>query len=257
MKIDLLCSGSKGNSCLVRSDTTSILIDCGPTTKRYQVNALQECGVSIDNLDALLITHTHSDHIRQLKHFQKVPVYTCNNLVPKDTKGNPIEMDLHMVRWFEPFEVGDFSILPLPLSHDSGPTMGFVISCQEEKLVYITDTGYISQSVLEKIKNADHYIMESNHNIEMLMHTDRPMSLKQRITSDLGHLCNEDASLILARSIGSRTKNIVLAHLSEEANTPALALNCLYETFDAHHLDWKGIHIEAALQFERLHIENN
>lgn len=249
MRIDLLCSGSKGNACLVRAGQTAILIDCGPSTKRYMFASMEQCGCALEDLDAVLITHSHSDHIRQLRHFASLPVYACCSLNIKAPKGGPVPLDLHSIEPPEQFSIGALNILALPTSHDSGPSMGFVIDDGTHKLVYITDTGYIPAGLLPDLADADYYVFESNHDLEMLDRTERPMWLKQRIASDTGHLCNEDAARILARCVTARTKNIVLAHLSEEANTPDRALKALYERLEYSHIPIDHLRIEAAGQF--------
>lgn len=256
MEIDLLCSGSKGNSCLVRSEHASILIDCGPTTKRYLMSALDETGQDPHTLDALFITHSHSDHIRQLRHLADLPVYACCSLRVKNPKGEEVPLDLHPVKFYQKIQIQDLEITPLPLSHDAGPTMGFVIECGREKLVYITDTGYINASLMPWLKDADYYVFESNHDVHQLMSTNRPLWLKQRILSDEGHLCNEEAALILSRCITSRTRKVVLAHLSEEANTPGLALDAMHQRLQAEGLSFPQLKIEAACQFEILHVSD-
>ena len=115
----------------------------------------------------------------------------------------------------------------LPLSHDAAHTVGYVIEAGGEKLVYITDTGYIRNDVKERIVNADYYIFESNHDIEMLMQTNRPVYIKQRIINDSGHLNNEDSARVLSEVIGERTREIVQAHISQEGNTRAQAYGVL------------------------------
>ena len=102
---------------------------------------------------------------------------------------------------------------------------GYLFEADGEKLAYLTDTGYVSKLNLQMMKNLDYYIIESNHDVEMLMKTSRPFATKSRIYSDQGHLCNEDCARALSLMIGDRTKEITLAHLSEEANTPEKALS--------------------------------
>lgn len=253
MRVDLLCSGSKGNACLVRHNNTEILIDCGPPSWRYLKNAMDDAGVSPDDLDALLITHSHSDHIRQLSHFTGLPVYACCALHPKNYKKQPVTLDLRQVLPPVRFQVGDLKILALPTSHDSGPSMGFVIESEHEKLVYMTDTGYVPEALFGDLSDADYYIFESNHDLEKLNQTDRPFALKMRIASDTGHLCNQDSARILCSCMTRRTRHIVLAHLSEEANTPELALGALFERLEYAHVHHDQLVIEAAKQFEPLH----
>lgn len=253
MRVDLLCSGSKGNSCLVRTGSTSILIDCGPSTKKYMRNSLAQAGQDIEQIAALLITHSHSDHIRQLAMFAHTEIYACCPLKARDSRRNEVPLHLHPIQCPAIFTIGDLRIQAIATSHDSGPSMGFVIDDSHEKLVYITDTGYLPAEVFPLLAGADYYIFESNHDLEMLEATNRPFWLKQRIASDTGHLCNEDCARLLARLITPKTRHIVLAHLSEEANTPQKALDALKARLYTLSFDTSRLVIEAAGQWEPLH----
>ena len=136
-------------------------------------------------------------------------------------------------------------------------TVGFVIEDQKEKLVYITDTGYLPNHEKVYLENADHYIFESNHDLGMLMKTSRPMFVKQRILSDSGHLSNEDSSMNLTSLINDHTKTILLAHISQEANDPERALDVLKNTFLKKDMPYRGLRIEAAQQFSITSILND
>ena len=128
------------------------------------------------------------------------------------------------MRPLQEFHVKSLTVTPIALSHDALNTTGYIFDNGSEKLVYVTDTGYVNQRYYPLMNNADYIIMESNHDVEMLMHTHRPQFLKQRICSDQGHLCNEDCAAVLCDIVGRNTKMIVLAHLSQEANTRQRAL---------------------------------
>ena len=134
-------------------------------------------------------------------------------------------------------------ITPLPLSHDATSPLGFVIKGKDETILYMTDTGYVSQKNMEYIKNLDYYIFESNHDIEMLMNTRRPLFLKNRIFGDKGHLNNEYSAHVMAQVIGENTKEICLAHLSQEANTKEMALDTYQRVFDEEHIYFDNIKI--------------
>lgn len=214
LKFHILASGSKGNSTIIQTENTTILLDCG-YLKRYLTKAFED--LNITTFDALLITHSHSDHIQQLKSFQHLPIYTAQNL----------DVDIeYQCEMFDEFFINDLKITVLPLSHDCENTIGFLFEHGEESLVYICDTGYVSNQVQNAIKNKTYYVMESNHDLEMLMNSKRPLYLKQRIASDTGHLCNEDCAQILANCIGEKTKAVYLGHISDETNTRQKA----YET---------------------------
>ena len=214
MRIDLLCSGSKGNSCLIRHEDTQLLIDCG-STKKYLMESFKKVGACVDDTNGVLISHAHSDHVSQLKHFKHLDVYSYCDL--KDA------LDKHDVVPNQKLIIKDLSIQFLGLSHDSPHTIGFVVESDKEKLVYVTDTGYVPNQIKPYIANADHYIFESNHDVDRLMHT--------------------------------KTKNIVLAHLSEEANTQDLALDTFSNVLLRKDLHPSGIDVRAAKQFEVLTID--
>jgi len=223
MKYSVLASGSAGNSTLIETEQTKILIDCG-TRKKYLTQSLHNCGVKYSDIDAVFITHEHIDHIRLLNLFENHQVYAPH---PMNDLQNIVCIPVHQA-----MIIKDLTIMAIPLSHDSTQTYGYIITQNEEKLVYITDTGYLNQSVLEYIKGADVYIFESNHDVDRLMQTSRPHSTKRRIISEEGHLSNADSAYYLSMIVSENTKDIILAHLSQEANTERLALTCLVETLE-------------------------
>lgn len=214
MRVDLLASGSKGNCCIVRDGTTCIMIDCG-TTRKYLKGAMEKAGVHHDDIDALLITHDHTDHISQLKLFADLPVYSPVELM---------ETDVFAVRPMRSFYIETLKITPLALSHDAPHTTGYILENGQEKLVYITDTGYVNEKYFPLLKDADTIVMESNHDVQMLMHTSRPQYVKARIYSDEGHLNNEECAEVLDHIVTGKTKMIFLAHISQQGNTREKAL---------------------------------
>lgn len=224
MNYALLCSGSKGNSFLIQDENTFLLIDCG-RTQRYLKTCLETLEVKPEDIDAILITHNHSDHISSIKMFEGYRIYS------------PIELpgvSSTFIQPQKPFAVGHLTITPVALSHDAPNTVGYVIESAFEKLVYITDTGYVASKYLPLLKGADYIVLESNHDVSMLMESNRPMYLKQRIASDSGHLCNEDCAGILNQIVTRKTKGIILAHLSEECNKRELALETSRSVLEKH-----------------------
>lgn len=219
MKYYALASGSKGNCFVVQDEDVTLMIDCGASSKKYIFDALHKINVAYSDIDALLVTHSHKDHIGQLKYFIDKDIYSFCSL---DKIYNQIYIEpLHS------FMIKNLKITPIPLSHDCENTVGFVIDNGLEKLVYITDTGYIKTDLIGLIYNPDYIIIESNHDLSMLMSTNRPMFLKQRIAGDSGHLNNEDCASTLSFIVSSKTSEICLAHISEEANTKELAMNAV------------------------------
>lgn len=239
IKFALLASGSKGNCCLIKNETTEIIIDCG-ATKRYLNGCFEQLQYDYHKADALLITHTHKDHVAQLNMFKELPTFSCAALDKEDA---------HRIHPYDQLRIGDMNITVLPMSHDCEGTVGYVIETIDQKMVYITDTGYIREDVKAYIENADYYVFESNHDIEMLMQTNRPVYVKQRIINDYGHLCNDDSANVLTQVIGDKTKEIILAHISQEGNHRQLAADTLIDKIKNKNLPANGVAIHAAEQF--------
>jgi len=219
MKIVVLASGSKGNSTYIEHKNTKILIDLG-VSSTYVESKLRNINVDPKDINLILITHTHSDHILGLKNFVKkydTTVLISPNM-EEQLKDNIKKTNI--IHFKKEMDLGDISIKILKNSHDF-ESYGFVIN---DRLVYITDTGYINTKHFKLIENKEVYIMESNHDVEMLMNGKYPHYLKQRILSDKGHLSNEACSYYLSKVIGNNTKYIILAHLSEENNAEEKAL---------------------------------
>jgi phosphoribosyl 1,2-cyclic phosphodiesterase len=235
MKVRVIGSGSRGNATIVETASCVILIDAGLTYK----NISERLGGKVPNIDIVVITHTHKDHIGGLKSvLKKNPiVYTMadlKNLVSYDKINNERQ-----------FSIGDTSLKLFDLSHDSY-CCGMIISDGDKELVYITDTGYINKNVLKEIVNKDIYIMESNHDVDMLRHSSKPFYLQMRILSDEGHLSNEQALTYLKGLVGSRTKYVILTHLSLENNDSKLVYDIMRDGLD------DDIEVLVAKQFEAL-----
>ena len=215
-------SGSKGNATLLFDEETLIQIDMGLPMRRITA-ALESIKKNKSDLQGILITHEHTDHIKNLSMYKgKVPIYA--------SKGTIDYFD-HEVVPFDSFEIGTLSVIPFMTSHDAANPVGYVIISGKTKLVYLTDSGYVPEESLDYLKDADYYIMESNHDLKMLMKSNRPAVLKRRIKGDEGHLSNVDSAIYLSELVGPKTKEIYLAHLSEECNLPELALEAYRKTF--------------------------
>ena len=225
MKIITLASGSKGNTSYIEVGNTRFLIDIG-ITYRHLLERLEEIGKSIDDIDALLITHTHSDHIKGLKVFVKhnnVPVYIREEMYKELKEILPKEK---IELYSDKMHFKDVTIDLVHTSHDAPGSVGFLIN---NSLVYITDTGYINEKYYDLLSNREIYYIESNHDEQMLLTGPYPHYLKQRILSDKGHLSNGATASYLEKFIGSNTKYIILAHISETNNTKELALETTKE----------------------------
>ncbi len=237
MKFIILASGSKGNSTLIISNNQELLlIDAGISYKEIK-EKIARYGYDVNDVKHVLITHEHDDHIKSINSFSNAKIYSLNDINAANTS----------LEKFKDNIINGFNVVAIPLSHDV-KCCGYVVSDEKEKLVYITDTGYVNYKNIQYITNADYYIFESNHNIPLLMETKRPFFIKSRILGDEGHLSNEVASDTLCDIIGDKTKQIYLAHLSQEANTKEMAINTLYSKAKERDIDLKNIFINAADQ---------
>lgn len=243
MKILVVRSGSKGNATIVEHEGCVLLIDMGTSLTAVR-DALASINMNLMNINALLVTHSHSDHTSGIRYLDPLPIY-CS----EGTYKSKIH-DVNLVKPYEQFAIGAFKITPVEASHDAPNSLGYLIETNNEKLAYITDTGYIVERTLELFKNCDYYVFESNHDRKMLLQTNRPPMLKARIMSDTGHLDNVDSANWMVQLVGERTKEIILAHLSEEANTPEKALETYARIFRKHKIRRSDIYIHCASQHE-------
>ena len=239
----IIASGSKGNATIVVSNKSVLLIDMGITLKRLE-EGLKEINLSLKDITGALFTHNHTDHISGIKFISPKIMYALEGTLPSSLP--------NVVNLYEPFLIGDFTITPFKTSHDAINPCGYLIKDAEESLVYMTDTGVFIEDNLPLVKNPTYLIIESNHDIKMLLATNRTFELKNRILSEYGHLCNEDSAIAAISIIGDKTKEITLAHLSEEANTPETALEAYEKIFAHFHINKDKYLIRCANQWVSL-----
>lgn len=249
MKICVLASGSKGNCTYFETDGVKCLIDVGPSCL-YVERSLKSIGVNPSEIGYVFITHTHSDHVGGLKIFLK--------------KYNPIvvfteKMDEELGLLIDDYvyiennmNVSDLYVDVIKTSHDADDSNGYIFRNLDKSFVYVTDTGYINVRNFDKLSGHNLYIMESNHDVQKLMDGRYPYHLKQRILGDKGHLSNKDSAYYLTKFVSSDTSLVILAHLSEENNTPDLALSSFYDAFDKCDKDVPDVLV--AKQRERLDV---
>ena len=238
--VSVLASGSKGNSTLITTDRVKILIDAGKNQK-YLETALNQINLSLKDIDYILITHTHADHTSALKTIVKShkPTIVLTELMYQDL--DYLKNYENILLLTDNLELEDLVIENIKTSHDTSDSRGYIVTQGNSSVVQITDTGYLNQKYFKKLQNKTIYIFESNHNIEMLMHGRYPKWLKARVSSDVGHLSNESSAFYLTKLIGENTKEIILAHLSEENNTPELALETLNNEFAENNIKFNNI----------------
>ena len=238
MKVCVLSSGSKGNSTYVETKNHKILIDIG-TSSLYVEKALKEIDINPSDIDVVLITHSHVDHISGLKVFCKKynPTVYISPITLKESN-----LDLNNTKDVDDIDLEE--VKSVKLSHDVGDIRGYIIEDGKASMVYITDTGYIREKDFDTLKNKTLYVFESNHDVEKLMdNPNYPHHVKIRILSDKGHLSNIDSSKYMSKFIGNNTKYVVLSHLSEQNNTEDLALNTLREVLDEKKINFSNISI--------------
>ena len=227
--ITALYSGSKGNSVLIESENAKILIDAGKSA-RSLCTSLDALGVDIDEIDAIFITHEHRDHISALEILlknHKIPVHivgaSARKLLLKGLSAYEELICTHPPVFT--VEIGNMQIKSFPTPHDSEFSVGYTIKIGEKTIGYATDIGYITSEIKNALCGCESVVLECNHDEEMLMNGPYPYDLKLRIRSNKGHLSNADCAAFASELCFVGTKNILLAHLSEENNDPALAFD--------------------------------
>lgn len=239
MRIATLASGSTGNSTVYEYNNTRILVDAGIVSKNIE-EKLQDLNIDPSTINAILITHTHIDHIKGLKVFVKK--YKPVVFMSKEMKKDLDYIDDYVI-YEDENKIGDFEVEVFKTSHDTY-SVGFIIKAGTTEIVHITDTGYLNKRYYQKLSNKDIYVFESNHDVELLENGKYPYHLKQRILSDYGHLSNKDASYYLSKYlIGPKTKQVILIHLSKENNTEELAIKTLQDSLKKENIDFKNIKV--------------
>jgi len=225
MQVHVLASGSTGNAILLDFKHTKILVDAGISTRRIK-NSLEELGMSIEELDGVVITHEHRDHVSGLATMTKkynTPIYAsmntwgamyCRDLIP--------EACCRILT--KSFEIGEVKVEPFSISHDAADPVGFQFFNEQLKCSVVTDLGIVTEEVKQAIALSDILILESNHDIEMLEKGPYPWHLKKRIRGNRGHLSNYDAGWTLARLERKPSMQVFLAHMSQKNNDPELAM---------------------------------
>lgn len=244
MKLCVLASGSKGNSTYIESSNSKILIDIGMSCL-YIEKSLDSIGARARDIQGILITHTHSDHINGLRVFLK-KYHTTLYITEKiyNELSSQVEIENYVLIDKE-FTIGNMNIEVIKTSHDAEDSNGYIIHDESSSLVYITDTGYINRKYHEKLSNKNYYVIESNHDVELLMNGSYPYHLKQRILGDRGHLSNKSCADYMAKFIGDNTKGVILIHLSEENNRKEIAYSTLTDMLKENNKDVENIIISA------------
>jgi phosphoribosyl 1,2-cyclic phosphodiesterase len=231
MKISVLASGSSGNSTFIESKDANILVDAGISGKAA-VNRLSSLGKDVSEIDAVLITHEHSDHIKGAERLNKkfrIPVYI--NKATYEFSNLSLEKPVFFSNG-TPFEFNNLIISPFSTNHDAADPCGFKIRENETVAGVVTDFGKANAAVKQLANEADALVLETNHDIDMLISGPYPEHLKHRILGDKGHLSNADAGLLIKNNASEKLKMVFLAHLSKHNNTEDLAMNTFTKLTD-------------------------
>jgi phosphoribosyl 1,2-cyclic phosphodiesterase len=239
LEVTSIGSGSSGNALLLRTAGAVLLVDCGVGIRRL-LRAFDAIGLSMADVDALLISHEHSDHIRELPRFlvQGTPVLS--------TRGSARAANISARLWEElridnPVRIADVEVLAIPVCHDAVDPCGFLVRTGAGSVTVVTDLGCPSPAVAEAITESRLVVVEANHDEAMVRRGPYPEHLQRRILSDSGHLSNADCADLLIRAVGgsARTPTVWLAHLSETNNRPHLAKQTVQR-----HLAQAGIQLD-------------
>lgn len=228
MKVVVLASGSRGNATYIETENMRLLIDAGISLIEIK-RRLASQGIAYKQIDAIWITHEHTDHTNYLKTIlnqTKATVYINNHTYQAIYERLRPEPTVHKIRFIEAekkYQLGDITIVPINLSHDAINPFGFLLKNGNASLAYLTDTGYLKPEYLPILQKMQTIIIESNHDVEMLLASSRTWPLKKRIMSNLGHLSNETCRDILSQIVSEYTQYVILAHISSECNCYDLA----------------------------------
>lgn len=228
MKVDILASGSSGNCIAITSDEKTILIDAGIAKTKIE-KRLMEVGITPSNIEAILITHSHGDHIKGLPLANKynIPVFaTAGEWKNIQTVNDELKClvfkedgiyETHM------FDMGEIAVVPFAVHHDAYEPVGYKVLAGNEQVSICLDTGKVDNFMLEAMKESDIYIIESNHEPRMVEASNYPNSVKARIVSHIGHLSNQQTAETLAKLVRGNGEKVYLVHLSSHNNLPGLA----------------------------------
>jgi phosphoribosyl 1,2-cyclic phosphodiesterase len=253
-RISILASGSMGNSTLLETSSTTLLIDAG-LGKKEMLRRFEALGrARPERVDAILVTHEHSDHstgLAQMTREWNCPAYltepTHREIVKMFAAEDPekpsrkAQIDrIEYIRAGERFEIGDIEINPFAIPHDAADPVGYAFRNNGTKVALVTDLGYMPELVKHRLREADFLILESNHDLDMLKVGPYPWYIKQRVMSRTGHLSNNVVSDFLSDSevFDGRARHLVLAHLSEQNNTPDIAQICAEQALASRPADF-------------------
>lgn len=251
IKCCTLYSGSTGNAILIDNEQTKILIDAGVSGKKIE-EGLNSVGVSLSQINAILISHEHSDHTCSVGYISKkhdIPVF-ASQLTWEKLTAHAAKINTYNRIVFNPdkwFEIGNLNILPFSIPHDAVEPCGFSVFGDSKKITIATDIGHMNNYLIKNMESSDLLLIESNHDVEMLKCGSYPWHLKCRILGDRGHLSNEIAAKTISYFAGLGMKNFLLGHLSKENNFPELAFQTVINSLsEAGITEGKDVFVQVA-----------
>ena len=230
-----LASGSKGNAIYFESEEVKLLIDAGLTYRNLKLR-LEEIGVELSEIDAIFVTHEHSDHIRALPKIVKehnTPIIANSDTAKMIQETMDDRPTFKLFSTGETFIYKDLHVHPFSIQHDTLDPVAFTIESNGIKFGVCTDLGFVTSLVKEKLKGCHYLIIEANHDIDLLHASQRPHYYKERVLSRQGHLSNEECASLLVEIFHPGLKQVYLAHLSEECNQPDIALITIRDRLEA------------------------
>ncbi len=232
MELCSIASGSSGNCICVGTEHSHLLVDAGISGRRIETG-LNSAGLKTSEMEAVLVTHEHIDHIAGIGVLARrygLPIYgtkaTLDAVLSVKSVGKIEQSLLHTVIPGQDFQIGDMTVHPISISHDAADPVAYIMKTDCQKIGVITDLGKYDDFLVEELQNLDILLLEANHDVRMLQTGSYPYQLKQRILSDRGHLSNVHSGQLLGRLLHDRFKAVILGHLSQENNYAELA----YET---------------------------
>lgn len=245
-----LFSGSTGNCSYVESDNTKLLVDAGESAKKI-VSALSLLNIDINDIDGILVTHEHIDHVKSLGTLSKrynIPIYANDdtwNAMPAQ-KEKVLEENRKKFTIGENFEIKDLSFLPFSIPHDAANPSGFNIFNKDKKISIATDLGHITPEIFSYLSKSEFILLESNYDPNILKYSNYPYSLKQRISGPKGHLSNNNSGAIISNLMKTGLTSAMLGHLSKENNFPELAYKTVVEEIISNHHDETDVKVSVA-----------
>lgn len=252
VKIYPFCSSSSGNTFCVSSDKTNILIDAGVSYKTI-LEGLQNAKLDPNDINYILVTHEHIDHIKGLPTFCKknkdvniITTTKTGNYIEDLLKEKNINANILKLNYNEIFKDSGIRLFPFETSHDAIMPCGYNIELEDKHISFATDLGIMSDDILYNLKSSDFSILEANYDKTMLDFGKYPYEVKRRIKSNLGHLSNDDSAVTITKLVNSGKKDFLLAHLSYNNNTIDIAKDTIYSTLLQNDIDPNSININIA-----------